>query len=136
MDFADVLDRIGRPMESDDTDAYRSSGASAAMPFWQVLDRIGEAPPVSDVRLKDAYFPDLPAPPSQQLTELSLDADEIAWELDLDAVVSLEELSSLRRRFAMLNHPDRTVPEQRWRANQRMTIANTLIDETARRLAR
>ena len=134
MDFADVLDGISRPAPAEDA-PYRSAG-SAATQFWQVLDRIGEAPPVSEDMLKQAYFPDLPAPVLQPMAELSLDPAEIAWELDLASIVSLEELSSLRRRFAMLNHPDRTGPEHRHRANQRMTIANTLIDEAARKFAR
>ena len=135
MDFADVLDGISRPAPAEDA-SYRAGGAAAATQFWQVLERIGEAPPISEERLKDAYFPDLPAPVLQPMADLSLDPVEIAWELDLVSIVSLEELSSLRRRFAMLNHPDRTSPEHRDRANQRMTIANTLIDEAARKFTR
>ena len=136
MDFADVLDGISRPTEQDADEPFRSPTAAAAPQFWEVLDKIGEAPPVSEDRLKDAYFPDLPAPSAQPMAELSLDPEEIAWELDLASVVSLEELSSLRRRFAMLNHPDRTDLSQRHRANQRMTIANTLIDEATRKFGR
>lgn len=139
MDFADVLDGIAKPMPADDDVGYRAS-PTAAVPFWQVLDQIGGTAPVGGARLKEAYFPDLPqqatkaAPPAPQ--DLSLDPEEIAFELDIAAVRSVEELSHLRRRFAMLNHPDRTAPSLRHRANQRMTIANTLIDEAARRFAR
>jgi hypothetical protein len=136
MNFADVLDSIAKPAPVEDESPFRrAAGSAAATEFWQVLDKIGEAPPISEERLKDAYFPDLPAP-IVQLADLSLDPAEIAWELDIDSAVSLEELSSLRRRFAMLNHPDRTAPELRYRANQRMTIANGLIDDAAEKFAR
>ena len=135
MNFADVLDSIAKPAPADEL-PFRTPGSAAATQFWQVLDQIAEAPPISEEMLKDAYFPDLPAPIVQQMADLSLDPDEIAWELDLAAAVSLEELSSLRRRFAMLNHPDRTAPELRHRANQRMTIANGLIDDAAEKFAR
>ena len=139
MDFADVLDGIAKPVPTGDEGSYRAAGA-ASVPFWQVLDQIGGTAPVGGARLKEAYFPDLPkqAPKADLPTpeELSLDPEEIAFELDISAVRSVEELSHLRRRFAMLNHPDRTAPSLRARANQRMTIANTLIDEAARKFAR
>ncbi len=42
------------------------------------------------------------------------------------------EIRSIRRAFAMRNHPDRVPAELRGRATQRMTIANALIDEALR----
>ncbi|MBC8129513.1 MAG: hypothetical protein H7Y08_04230 [Rhizobiaceae bacterium] len=146
MDFSQILDGIIRPAKAEET-PWRAEGAGRSPEFWQVLERIGDAPPVSDQALKDAYFAeDFKAAASSAREEaareepteepLSVDPDDIAYELGLSDVVSLEELSTLRRRFAMLNHPDRTTSEQRERATTRMTLANAMIDAAARRLSR
>lgn len=139
MDFAAILDGIARSPKSEEA-PVRLGGDARAPEFWQVLDRIADAPPVSDETLKAAYFDEdfvaAPLPEDAPATELSIDPDDIAYELALSDVVSLDELSVLRRRFAMLNHPDRTRPEDRDRATARMTIANAMIDAAAARLSR
>lgn len=139
MDFAAVLDGIARPSRGDEG-PYRIGGQAGGSEFLRVLERIGDAPPVSDVALKAAYFSDdfVAAPLAEEMPEpeLSTDPADIAYELGLSDVVSLEELSVLRRRFAMLNHPDRVAPDQRARATVRMTIANAMIDKAVLRFSR
>jgi hypothetical protein len=61
------------------------------------------------------------------------DPASVAAELALRADMGEEELRHIRRAFALANHPDRFLPEERARATRRMTIANTLIDQHLRR---
>ncbi len=56
------------------------------------------------------------------------DRDAVAAELRLRPGLSRAELHRIRRDFARSNHPDRVPPSWRDEANQRMTIANALID--------
>jgi hypothetical protein len=53
----------------------------------------------------------------------------IARELGIRPHYALEQLLSIRRRFALRNHPDRAAPDQRDVATVRMSIANRLVDE-------
>ncbi|KQT52559.1 MULTISPECIES: hypothetical protein [unclassified Aureimonas] len=137
MNFADILDDIARPRSPGGAGgAYGGHGHAPA--FWSVLDSIAAAAPVSETAARQAYRPEAPRSPlpgfdgAMHASDLSIDADDIAYELDLDAVASVEELSILRRRFARLNHPDRVEAGLRERANTRMTIANAMIDAAAR----
>lgn len=141
MNFADILDDIARPRSSGgSSESFGHNGQSPA--FWSVLDGIAAAKPVSDTAVRQAYRPEASPRGAAQAfdgairaSDLSLDPDDIAYELDLDAARSLEELSVVRRRFARLNHPDRVEAALRERANTRMTIANAMIDAAAGRLA-
>jgi hypothetical protein len=60
--------------------------------------------------------------------ETSLDPNKILLELGLGSRVSEADVASLRREFALRNHPDRVPAELRALATQRMMIANDLID--------
>jgi hypothetical protein len=141
MNFSDILEDIAKHRPSGgSSEIYARTGQNPA--FWSVLDTIAAAPPVSDLSARQAYRPD--AQPDRMETgfetamrasDLSLDPDDIAYELDLDAVSTLEDLSILRRRFARLNHPDRVEAPMRDRANRRMTIANAMIDAAAARIS-
>ncbi|GGD02107.1 hypothetical protein [Aureimonas glaciei] len=141
MDFADILDEIARPAASADDDTYRRAGSRASPEFWQVLDQLSEGSAGDAGVMKAAYFADSTLTPEVLVDEwsygeLSLEPQDIAQELGLATVGSVEALSSVRRRFALANHPDRVRPAYRDRANQRMTIANMLIDQAGSRLAR
>lgn len=135
MEFADILEGMGR--RSPGVDA--STGARAASgDFWRVLDGLANGAGVDTGASRAAYRAndagtatrvEVDAPPS-------IDPEDIADELDLRGAASLEELKSVRRLFARLNHPDRVPMPERERANIRMTIANALIDEAAARFAR
>lgn len=73
------------------------------------------------------------APPVAMAAPLpSISPADIRRELGLDKGRTDADLDAARRRFAFANHPDRTEPEQRDRAMQRMQIANMLIDEAKR----
>ncbi|MBY0562031.1 MAG: molecular chaperone DnaJ [Hyphomicrobium sp.] len=60
--------------------------------------------------------------------DASLDPNKILLELGLGSGVPEADVASLRREFALRNHPDRVPAELRALATQRMMIANDLID--------
>ena len=66
----------------------------------------------------------------------SIDLADIRRELRIDGVRKPAELDALRRQFAFANHPDRVVPALRERAEQRMRIANMLVDDAKRSAGR
>ena len=61
---------------------------------------------------------------------------DIATELGLGASLTLAELTSRWRDFVWRNHPDRQPMDAREQANARVSVANTLYDQTRRELAR
>ncbi len=65
----------------------------------------------------------------------SCDRDAVAAELRLRPGLTRAELHRIRRDFARSNHPDRVPPSWREEANQRMTIANALIDHALKETA-
>ncbi|KAB0679329.1 hypothetical protein [Aureimonas leprariae] len=137
MEFAEVLQNIGRRVpDGGDVPAARGAGAD----FWRVLDGLERDAGVGGSESRAAYrsngAADAPEKEAAQPSALSLDPDDIAFELALGAATSLEDLKTARRLFARANHPDRVSPEMRERANRRMTIANALVDEATRRFAR
>lgn len=100
------------------------------------IDASTPAPrPKSDVQ-KDAPTP--PAKPKPSIdTSLfkRLSPEEVAKDINLLASDTPAELQSKRRRFARLNHPDRTPMEWREAATIRMKIANHMVDEALRAVA-
>ncbi|WP_156386801.1 hypothetical protein [Aureimonas sp. Leaf454] len=65
--------------------------------------------------------------------DLATGPAEIARELGLSRFASVRALQRLRREFAARNHPDRWPPAFQDRANQRMMVANALIDSALKR---
>ena len=63
-----------------------------------------------------------------------LDPERILSELGLHGGASEADIPSLRREFALRNHPDRVPPELRDLATKRMMIANDLFDRYVARL--
>jgi hypothetical protein len=63
-----------------------------------------------------------------------LDPNKILLELGLVSNSTEDDVLSLRREFALRNHPDRVRPELRDLATQRMMIANDLMDRYVARL--
>lgn len=76
-----------------------------------------------------------PKPPIDTSLFKRLSAEEVARDINLLATDTPAELQSKRRRFARLNHPDRTPLEWREAATTRMKIANHLVDEALRAVA-
>jgi hypothetical protein len=62
----------------------------------------------------------------------SLDPADIGRELGIEALREVAALDAARRKFAFANHPDRVSPELRERAEQRMRVANMLVDQAKR----
>jgi hypothetical protein len=63
-----------------------------------------------------------------------LDPNKILFELGLNSDFSETDIATLRREFALRNHPDRVRRELRDLATQRMMIANDLMDRYVARL--
>lgn len=63
-----------------------------------------------------------------------LDPTRIILELGLDSELSESDIASLRREFALRNHPDRVREDLRELATRRMMIANDLMDKYVARL--
>lgn len=78
-----------------------------------------------------------PARPVPSIFKPSTKPESIARELRLRPHHSIDELLTIRRKFALRNHPDRVAPDARDVATIRMSIANRLIDDAveARSLA-
>ncbi len=65
-----------------------------------------------------------------------LDPNKILLELGLNSNFSEADIATLRREFALRNHPDRVQSELRALATQRMMIANDLMDRYVARLGK
>ncbi len=150
--FEAVLDRVSH--EREDTSTQRSGSWSArhgwnssfiaaglrAQP-WPSREQPGLA---ASACHNDALVPQLPQEPPLQKAKPKptidtslfkrLSPEEIAKDLNLLATDTPAELQSKRRRFARLNHPDRTPAEWREAATTRMKIANHMVDEALRRI--
>ena len=78
----------------------------------------------------------MPAPRPEPAIDIShfkrLSPEDVAKDINLLATDTPAELKSKRRRFARLNHPDRTPMEWREAATIRMKIANHMVDEALR----
>lgn len=120
LDYLSVADALhdGRIVISDDGVA---AGYREAAEEW-----VAERP------AKDGQVP----PEEKDAPRLSADPIVIAQELGLKDGRFKGDLDALRRRFAFANHPDRVEPSLRLVAMARMQIANMLIDEAKRRMAR
>jgi hypothetical protein len=66
--------------------------------------------------------------------ELLLDPNKILLELGLNSGFSEADIATLRREFALRNHPDRVRGDLRELATRRMMIANDLMDRYVARL--
>ncbi|WP_244639482.1 hypothetical protein [Aureimonas endophytica] len=140
MEFAEVLKGMNRRGAPEET----ASAPRAGGDFWRVLDGFAQTSGLDQTATRAAYRANDSASraaafepaPIRDGVPPSIDPSDIAFELGLDAVSSLDDLKLVRRLFARSNHPDRVPPGERDRANQRMTVANALIDAAATRFAR
>ncbi|MDC9834313.1 hypothetical protein [Rhizobium binxianense] len=149
--FQSVLERLKAEHETEeDTEApaaHRVSGLGTGLAF-DVLEGVSAA----SQRVGQAYFDNLeqeaaaglvekPAPPPppepvmpDHLTRTA--PQEVAAELAISAADTPLTLGEKRRAFARANHPDGVAPPFRDNATKRMMLANLLIDEALRRIAR
>ena len=149
--FQSVLERLKAEEEPDDEAeapaAHRVSGLATGLAF-DVMEGVSAA----SQRIGQAYFDNLeldaaaataaePAPPPEpepvmpdHLTRTA--PAEVAAELAISAADTALTLGEKRRAFARANHPDGVALPFRDNATKRMMLANLLIDEALRRLAR
>jgi len=115
--------------------------SEAPKPSCFSIDALEAAWALSRSRAPQADQPD-PAPNNpyalDDATEAGppslLDPNRIILELGLDSELSENDIASLRREFALRNHPDRVQQDLRELATQRMMIANDLMDKYVARL--
>jgi hypothetical protein len=147
--FQSVLERLKEEEdaagEMEEPVSHRVSGFSTGLAF-DVMEGVS----ASSQRVGQAYFDNLgpepaleePPPPTPEPEPVMPDhlariaPEEIAAELSIAAHDTLQTLNEKRRAFAKANHPDGVAQPFRANANRRMMIANLLIDEALRRLAR
>jgi hypothetical protein len=132
-DFASFLEEL--LTESEEKAGRTRVAAPPSVPFTFLDDTLtGDEPDAVDqasaayMSLREELLAEIAAPDT--------DPDAIVRELGLGGIRTRKALDRLRRKFAFDNHPDRVRPQWRDRAMIRMQIANRLIDETKRRLAR
>lgn len=149
--FQSVLNRLKAEdeiVEQDVPASARASGLNTGLAF-----NVMEGVSASSARPDQAYFETMefappetaaePLPPPEPEPEpvmpdylARITTEDIAAELDISALDTVQSLSLKRRAFAKKNHPDRVDPPFREHATTRMTTANLLIDQALRRLAR
>ncbi|MDQ0561737.1 hypothetical protein QO004_003537 [Rhizobium mesoamericanum] len=147
--FQSVLDRLkaqDETVEENVPASARVSGLNSGLAF-----NVMEGVSASSARPDQAYFETIefarektepltrPEPEPEPVMPdylAHIKEDEIAAELDISALDTVQCLSLKRRAFAKKNHPDRVDPRFRANATTRMTTANLLIDQALRRLAR
>ncbi|VVT04098.1 hypothetical protein [Hoeflea sp. EC-HK425] len=112
---------------------------------WPSREQRGTADPAVHIdastsapRPKPAVHNAAPTPPPKPKPDIDtslykrLSPEDVAKDINLLATDTPAELKSKRRRFARLNHPDRTPMEWREAATIRMKIANHMVDEALR----
>ncbi|HEY0124094.1 MAG TPA: hypothetical protein VGC14_20505 [Rhizobium sp.] len=149
--FQSVLDRLDTEEDKsakDEAAAHRIRGLNVSF----VATVLGGEPAASS-RLDAAYVDNLgneipspdplaapepkePEPPVMPDYLWRTSQEEVAAELAISPRSTLQSLHEKRRAFAKANHPDSLAPPFREQATTRMMIANQLIDEAIRRLAR
>ncbi|OWV80287.1 hypothetical protein ATY77_26080 [Rhizobium sp. R634] len=147
--FQSVLERLKAEEEPDDDAeapaAHRVSGLATGLAF-DVMEGVSAA----SQRIGQAYFDNLeldaaavtaaepaPLPEPVMPDHLTRTAPaEVAAELAISAADTALTLGEKRRAFARANHPDGVALPFRDNATKRMMLANLLIDEALRRLAR
>lgn len=140
--FDTVLNRVSN--ERADISTQRS-GSWTSMRGWSssfIAAGLGELPWPSqepfglaqsaDTKAAIAPPPPKPKPAIDTSLYKRLSAEDVAKDINLLATDTPAELKSKRRRFARLNHPDRTPMEWREAATIRMKIANHMVDEALR----
>jgi hypothetical protein len=128
--FTEILDGLA---QSDDSNIRVRSrgfpGLSGQDWLFAVLDEEAPANPARP-DCEAAFFSDMEDSEFEQQS-FEVDEDQIAAELGLAAVISAADLARARRVFAAHNHPDIVAPAFRSQANERMQIANMLLDRRA-----
>ncbi|TAL78105.1 MAG: hypothetical protein EPN75_11755 [Beijerinckiaceae bacterium] len=132
--FAEILDDLAAESEPGvGSRAGRFSGVSGGEWAFSAFGKERDTAEPDRRAFEAAFFQDtedceIRAP------DFDLDEGKIARELGLAAATSLSDLTRARRAFALRNHPDVVDPRFRSRANERMQIANMLLDRRNREI--
>lgn len=124
--FDQVLEAVGREADLDKAGERAAAAYRGRIVLECLLEQAGQATPPNRDTLAELYV-DMPQ-------HLPLDAAgpshyaAVAEELGLRPGLTSQQLSGIRRTFALANHPDRVAPAHRDHATRRMAIANILID--------
>jgi hypothetical protein len=139
-DFATMLDELISADEDASPAAARAGGVDFLAAFDELAIRkvsIGDsaaAASYGEATAEPFAAPVPPRPERIQRPRPSLSPADIRRELAIEALRDGAALDAARRRFAFANHPDRVEPELRDIAEQRMRMANMMIDEAKRLL--
>jgi hypothetical protein len=119
--------------EAQEPDSQEPAAQAAPQPETLVKET-----PVKEVRAKASPAKAAPAPEVRELVPPSFDLDEakITAELGLARARSVADLAMARRSFARRNHPDLFHVRFRARANERMQLANMLLDRRRKEIER
>lgn len=143
-DFASVLDEL---IAQKAGEGANDAGPAVRLDYLAVADELlsgkivisrdGAAAEYASGAAEGTSKPVVETPPlAPEQESLDTDPDRIARELGLDKGRAPRDLDALRRRFASANHPDRVPQHLRGDAMVRMQIANMLIDEAKRKVAK
>jgi hypothetical protein len=140
-DFASLLDEViaaGEPVEF-----VPAARPSIPFDFFHSPEELSLAVPVDDANAAAEYlfaaadnFSVLIDTPPLAPELPSVTPFDIAQELRITGREKAEALDRIRREFAFANHPDRVSADLRDRAMIRMQIANQMIDDAKRRVAK
>ncbi|MBB5576417.1 MULTISPECIES: hypothetical protein [Rhizobium] len=149
--FQSVLDRLDAEEEKSEKNeaAHRIRGlnvsfaatvfggepAASSRPDDAYVDNLGNDIPSREPMRPDSK-PKEPEPAVMPDYLARTSREDVAAELEISSQTTLQSLHEKRRAFAKANHPDGVAPPFREQATTRMMIANQLIDEAIRRLAR
>jgi hypothetical protein len=126
--FAEILDDLAAESGPEaGSRAGRFSGASGGEWAFSAFGKEKDAAEPDRRAFEAAFFPDA-EDCETRAPDFDLDESRIARELGLAAATSSSDLTRARRAFALRNHPDVVDPRFRSRANERMQIANMLLD--------
>jgi hypothetical protein len=140
-DFASLLDEV--LAAGDPPDPGSATRPSIPFDFFHSAEELSLAVPVDDPNAAaeylfaaaDKFSVVIETPPlAPELPSVA--PFDIAQELRITGRERAEALDRIRRDFAFANHPDRVSADLRDRAMVRMQIANQMIDDAKRRLAR
>ena len=138
--FWRILETLMSDDERADANATRRP-AGRSMPFWDAGESRNRRRSRGAARPSDFldFFKDGRArePEAEMPAMEEVRPEDISAELAIEDRHDLSDLGRIRKSFAAANHPDRISPAKRQWAEERMKLANSIIDEEiARRRAR
>jgi len=147
--FGRILETLIAGNGREDADPARGStyrNSRRSTPFWPSSDQENRKPARGAAKPSDFIEilrnPPAPEAETEPLSEAEteplpeISAEAISAELGIREAHDLADLARIRKSFAVANHPDRNSGARRQWAEERMKLANSIIDaEIARRQA-